>query len=110
MHYDIAVVSETLLRASTPDGMLDPENRFSVIRCDRQSAFPSIGVCVFTSKQSHYSVAVINVAELYPELEMCGLDLIHYESRSRLFAVYRASNSNHTPRLPECLRTFSDVR
>ena len=59
-----------------------------------------------------YSVAVVNACELYPELELCCIDLIHGNdgARCRLFAIYRAPSSSNMSRLLECLSTYSDVK
>ena len=75
MNYGVVIITGSWLRPSTPDGLLDPHNKFTIVRCDRQQAFPGGGVCVFISKK--YSVAVVNVCELYPELELCCIDLIY---------------------------------
>jgi len=108
MHYSVIIVTESWLRSSTPDGLLDPNNQFTIIRCDRQAVIAAGGVCVFVSKL--YNVAVINVAELYPELELCCFDLLRGDMRCRVFAIYRTPNSNNMQRLVECLNRFSDVK
>ena len=108
INYGVVIVTESWLRSSTPDGLLDPHNKFTIIRCDRQQEFPGGGVCVFISKM--YSVAIVNVSELYPELEISCVDLLHGGVRCRLFAIYRAPSSNNMSKLLECLSTYSDVK
>jgi len=75
MQYNVIIMNESWLRSSTPDGMIDPRGLYTVTRCDRESQFAAGGVCIFVSKM--YSVAVVNVADLYPELEICCIDLLH---------------------------------
>ena len=107
--YDVIIIGESWLRNSTPDGLIDPNNQYTCIRCDRQSVSSGGGVCVFVSKV--YTVAVIDLADIYPELEICCFDLTLESCRCRVLAVYRSPScdSSHMSRLLECLCKFSDV-
>ena len=101
--YDVIIIGESWLRNSTPDGLIDPNNQYTCIRCDRQSVSSGGGVCVFVSKV--YTVAVIDLADIYPELEICCFDLTLESCRCRVLAVYRypSCDSSHMSRLLECL-------
>jgi len=55
-----------------------------------------------------YSVAVVNVADLLPELEICCIDLLHCKARCSVIGIYRAPKS--LPRLLECLSKLCNVK
>jgi len=57
MNYGILIVTKPWLRSSTPDGLLDPQHKYTIARCDWQSEIPGDGICIFISKL--YSVAVL---------------------------------------------------
>jgi len=105
------MITESWLNAGTPDSLLDPQNKYYIIRCDRVTT--GGGVCAFVSKC--HSIIAINVSELYPELEICCFDMIskQTDSRRRVLVVYRppprAHSVNIMPRLVECLDKYSAV-
>jgi len=57
-----------------------------------------------------YSAAVVNVNELYPELEICCLDFYYWDMKCRLFAIYWVPSSNDMPRIVGGLFACSDVK
>lgn len=108
MSYDVILISESWLYAGAPDSLLDPEKRFTVVRCDRLTL--GGGVCALISKQ--HNVIVVDIAESYSDLEICCFDLLYNDSasRCRIFIVYRPPNTNNMSRIAECLCKFSDTK
>ena len=103
--YDVVMITESWLSKDTPDSMLDPMNRYVVVRYDRQST--GGGVCVFVLKK--YSVVTVDIPEFYQDLEMCCYDILHGKLRCRLFTVYRSPSFLNMMRITECLCKFSKV-
>jgi len=101
MNYGIVIVSKSWLRPSTSHDLLDPLNKFIIVRSDRRSELPGGDVCIF--KSVLYSVATVKVNTLYPELEICCLDWYYEDIQCRLFAIYRAPSFNDMSRIIECL-------
>ena len=108
MLYNVILVTESWLNKNVPDSILDPNNEYTILRCDRGMNRIGGGVCVFVSKR--LQVISIGLSELYPELEVCCFDLIFSDVKCRMFVVYRAPNSYHSERLLECLNLFSKVK
>ena len=107
MSYDIIMLTESWLNVNVPDSILDPYNQYTVFRCDRQLSHGG-GVCAFVLK--HLNAIAIDLAEVYPELEICCFDVQNSGARCRLFVVYRAPSSDHMLRLLECIDAFSNVK
>jgi len=100
MNYGNVKVAESRLRSSTTDGLLN--------RHTGNQEFSGGGVCIFISKM--HSIAIVNVKELYPELEICCLDLYHEDLKCKLFAIYRAPSSKDISILLEFLSAYSEVK
>src|SRR5688572_1307128 len=68
--------------------MLDPLNKFSVLRCDRPNTKTGGGVCVFISR--NLSFVQIDLSE-FPLLECICFDLVDdLNNRIRMLSIYRA--------------------
>ena len=88
--------------------MLDPDNQYTVLRCDRALSRTGGGVCVFVSNR--LNVISIDLSELYPELEISCFDLMFSTTKCRLLVVYRAPKSDCITRLSECINLLSKVK
>ena len=81
------MVTESWLALSTTNGLLDPENRFSIFRYDK----PLQGVCVFVKR----NLGVINIEivrndnNAHIETEIVYIDIIISKGKYRLITVYR---------------------
>ena len=106
--YDVIMITESWLNNNVPDTMLDPDNQYTVLRCDRALSRTGGGVCVFVS--NILNVISIDLLELYPELEICCFDLMFSTTKCRLLVVYRAPKSDCITRLLECINLFSKVK
>jgi hypothetical protein len=103
--YDIVLVTESWLNSRHPDGLIDPNSKYNILRCDRQSSVGG-GVCVFISKS--YIVTEVDTRELYPHLELCCFDVDYRDTSIRFFCVYRSpSDNNCMVDLVDCLTRFS---
>ena len=109
MQYDAVFVCESWLNVATPDSLLDPQHKYTIIRRDRQT---SVGgsVCAIVSRQ--HAVVVVNLADCYSHLEVCCFDLLYMNGRSRcrFFVVYRSPSVNNSSLLVECLSKYSNVK
>ena len=103
--YDVILISESWLSDSVSDGLLDPQNKYYVIRCDRQSM--GGGVCAFVSKLC--DAITVEMSDVYTDLEICCFDITckRVNLRCRVVVVYRPPGLAVMPRLIECLHTVS---
>jgi len=106
--YDAIMISESWLSIDTPDSMIDPLNKYCIVRRDR----PALGggVCAIVSKL--HCIVTIDLSACYPDLEVCCFDLLCNRSnqRCRIFVVYRPPDVHNMPRLVECLQKFTAVK
>ena len=86
MKYDIILITESWLTANVGNGLIDPDNRFIVLRGDRSSGRGG-GVCVLIKRG--IAVAEVAVSNDYSELEMVAFDLLNVLPLVRIFTVYR---------------------
>jgi hypothetical protein len=83
--FDIVLITETWLNNGTPSSLLDPDNRYNVIRCDRQHGQAG-GVCAFVSK--FLEVVEVPVTQRFPTLEICCFDVLFSCAKCRIFTAY----------------------
>jgi len=109
--YDVILVTESWLNSDTPSGLIDPDCRYNIIRCDRKERIGG-GVCVLISKELQYSeVCNCNFRNAY---ELCCFDIIYSANRFRLFSIYRkpgfaADSIDGMLSLVNCLSAYINV-
>jgi len=96
------------LNINVPNSILDPYNQYTVLRCDRGLSRIGVAFCVLVSKKLH--VISVDLSELYPELEIHCFDLIYFNVKCQLFAVYKAPKSGSIGRSLQCLNQLSKVK
>ena len=69
--HDIILVTESWLKDSIPTSLVDPENAYNVIRCDRHGR--AGGVCALIAKDIQY--IEVSIPELFSAAEMCCIDI-----------------------------------
>jgi len=85
---DILCVCESWLSPSVSNSMLDPQNKFSVLRCDRSNTKAGGGVCVFINR--NLSFVQIDLSE-FPLIECICFDLVDIlNNHFRMLCFYRA--------------------
>jgi hypothetical protein len=84
--FDVILITETWLNTSIPSGLLDPDNLYNVIRCDRQHGQGG-GVCAFVSK--FLEIVEVPVTKHFPNLEICCFEVLFRYTRCRVFTTYR---------------------
>ena len=60
---DCIIITETWLHSDYPNGMLDPENQFHIVRADRKLQEGG-GVCALISKKHRIKVTDVNIVEI----------------------------------------------
>jgi hypothetical protein len=89
---DCIFVTETWLYDGITNGLLDPEQMFTIIRRDRTSNTVGGGVCMFVKKSIPVSHVDIKCIPVY--LELLCLDLFLCNTTYRFFIVYRPTESS----------------
>jgi len=90
--YDCIFVTESWLTSSLSNGLIDPHNKFTVLRGDRSSGRGG-GVCALINKS--ISVAEVVFADRYSELELIALDVLNVSPVVRFFVLYRPPKYDH---------------
>jgi len=110
-NYDIILITEFWLHAGITNGLLDPDNKFTVMRCDRPSTNCGGGVCAFV--RNSLQVTPVNFDNKYADLELLCFDRVANNSYTsvRFFLTYRAPSSCDYARdyihlLIECLKRY----
>jgi len=108
----VIAITETWLCNNVPDGLLDPECKYHIFRCDRDARRGG-GVCVLVSRE--LSAVEVNFCDDYSDLELLCIDVIHCKAKLRLITVYRSTDPTgqsvaHTKRLIGCIERLSCVR
>jgi len=87
--FDILLITESWLHEGITNGLLDPEGKFTVLRCDRFVTSRE-GVCAFANNS--LQVTPVNLGKKYFNLELLCFDLVAPNSYSLIcyFLVYRA--------------------
>ena len=106
--YEVIMMMESWLNINAPYSMLDPNNQYKLVHCDRDVLRIGGGVCVLALKR--FNVISIDLSELYPELEIYCVDLMYSDAKCRLFVVHRAPKSDHITRSLECINLLSKVK
>ena len=107
--YDCIFVTESWLSTKISNGLVDPENKYTVLRKDRSSAKGG-GVCALI-KNCH-SVAPVQFADKYSQLEIVAFDILDMLSVVRVFVVYRPPNYStdaheYAGLLTDCFKTYT---
>lgn len=100
LSYDVVLVTESWLDASITSGLLDPDDKFYILRNDRNRK--GGGVCVFVNKRFQVLEVVIN--SRFAELEILCFDILYCSADIRFFLVYRPPGYS-----PECVKYFSNM-
>jgi len=89
---DCCIITESWLTPDFTDGLLDPQHKFSIYRCDRIASRGG-GVCVLVTRQlkSHNICHDTEIGER--SFEIVGVDIINQTRKIRMISVYR------TPRI-----------
>jgi len=110
---DIVLITESWLNDNVTNGLLDPEARYNIIRCDRKNAIGG-GVCILLSKT--LDIVEIPLTKHFPQLEAACVDIFTGNTRCRIFNIYRRPHRDHTTgvaameQLITCLERFCDTR
>lgn len=111
--YDLIFVCETWLYDDVPDGLLDPECKFNIMRCNRKCRRGG-GVCVFMCKGLNYSI--VESTAFGDSVEAVAVDIISDSgcTEGRYVTVYRrpmylAEDVQHTQELIDWLRRICVV-
>ena len=99
-YVDVMLITESWLGVNVTNGLLDPENCYNIIRCDRKNAVGG-GVCTLVSKK--FDIVEVLVSNDFPQLEVTCVDILIGCSRCRLFNIYRKPMSDLSARLPVSL-------
>ena len=110
--FDIICITETWLTKTITDGLIDPDMRCRIIRCDRSDRGGG-GVCVLVNKR--LEVVEIPVAKYFPLLEVVCIDIYSGADRVRLFTVYRqptydVNSVAYITQLTECCAKFANCK
>ena len=85
--HDLILVTESWLKDTIPTSLVDPENKYNVLRCDRQGR--GGGVCVLIAKD--IQGVEVSVPEQFSAIaiEMCCVDIFYHGKQCRILNVYR---------------------
>ena len=84
---DCIFITETWLNDSFPNGMLDPDNVYQIIRTDREARTGG-GICALISRRHHISVTTVGKNKC-KNIETLSFDLHTELSKYRFILVYR---------------------
>ena len=109
MTYDIILVTESWLTEGISSGLIDPCNRFTIIRRDRCSGRGG-GVCALIDKS--IAVAEVALSGDYSELELVVFGVLNVLPTVRMFVAYRPPNydqnaSHYVNLLLNCVDKYS---
>jgi hypothetical protein len=86
--YDVIIVTETWLNCTVTNAMLDPGNKYTIFRADRNAKYDGGGVCVFIS--SDFKAASVDSSSFSPAFEYICVDLFgKAKSKLRMVLIYR---------------------
>jgi hypothetical protein len=92
--FDIELITEMRLNNVTPSGLLDPDYRYNVIRCDNQHGQGG-GVCAFVSK--FLEIVEVHVNQHFPTLEICCFNVLFGCARCRILLPTGDQNTTVLP-------------
>jgi len=84
-NYDIAFITETWLHNDIPNGLLDPNESYNVVRKDRICGKGG-GVCALVSKR--WDIVHVNFDDQFHDIDVICFDLV-CSNRVRFFVIYR---------------------
>ena len=67
-NYNIILITESWLHAGITNGLLDSDNKFTVMRCDRPSTTCGGGICAFV--RNSLQVTLVNFDNKYAGLKL----------------------------------------
>ena len=88
--FDCLLVTESWLTDDITDGMLDPEFKYHVLRCDRGTNRGG-GVCAFIKRS--FRIVSNTLVDFVDGLEIISFDLLGFYVPYRFFVVYRPPSS-----------------
>ena len=93
---DCCIITESWLTNDFPNGLLDPDNKFDIYRCDRVGSRGG-GVCVLISKQFKSVQINANINIVDDGFEIVVVDVIAKTTRKlRLISIYRQPRNDST--------------
>jgi hypothetical protein len=97
--FDVILITETWLKSALPNSLIDPNNQYTIVRCDRQAS--GGGVCAFIRKSIR--VTEIICAKPLEEFDMCCFDILYNRTTVRFINVYRPPDCSPAEYLVESL-------
>ena len=104
--YDIILVTETWLKGTLPDSLLDPNDQYTIFRCDRQTV--SGGVCAFIRKPLVATEIALNVR--FAEFEICCFEVMCYRTVIRFIVAYRPPDDHQVENLINCMQDLLNTK
>jgi exonuclease III len=92
-NYDIVCITETWLSSDTVDTVVLGGCSYSIVRTDRSVPHRGGGVCILT-KSNTVKVTSVSLPSIFTHLEMCVIDILSSDTKTRLFVCYRPTSSN----------------
>ena len=87
-NYDVVCITESWLSPHITNNVILGDCSYSFARTDRSASHSDGGICVLTNNTSTKAVA-ISIPLLFAHVELCVIDIISTESKTRLFICYR---------------------
>ena len=90
---DCFLITETWLHDQIPNGFLDPQSNYRIIRsfrCDRSGAGGG-GVCIFIRRE--HRITQLHLCQALAGFEILSFDLLDFYVPYRVFVVYRPPTS-----------------
>jgi hypothetical protein len=84
--HDVILVTESWLKDTIPTSLVDPEQAYNVLRCDRKGRGGG-GVCVLVAKD--IQCVEVSIPEQFSTVEMCCVDIFYHGKTCRILNVYR---------------------
>ena len=88
--FDCLLITESWLTDEITDGMLDPESKYHILRCDRKVGRGG-GVCAFIRRS--FRIMPNNFVGFIDGFEILSFDLLDFYVPYRVFVVYRPPTS-----------------
>lgn len=89
--YDCVLVTESWLNPDIPNGLLDPEHRYTVFRSDR-TARRGGGVCIFVASKLRCHEIMLADTEKFDDaaaVDLMMLDIVAKQNKYRFMLIYR---------------------
>ena len=88
--FDCLLVTESWLTDEVTDGMLDPESKYHILRCDRKAGRGG-GVCAFIRRS--FRIMSNSLVGFIDGFEILSFDLLDFYVPYRVFVVYTPPTS-----------------